>query len=289
MATSILGVVPDTEGSISIQNKKVVRSYKRSFLVLDDSIDSSATEDDVLNTIGLPRIGLDSHPSNARAICRTRGPANRHQKAWHLWTVQATYDTGDQGEKTEEDEEKDPVDLDPDIQWGGEELIVYRQIDLDNKRLVNSAGTPYADGIPVPKIISVVTVSRWQTDFNYETIAAYSGKTNETEWNGVEEGRALMGIITASPQRVEDYRLWRVTYPIKIMDDLPEKWKYRLLNIGPKKLVSGSLVNFTDAENQPTEGLLAADGTALGAMADPTYNDFRNLDPAEFNDLGIVL
>jgi hypothetical protein len=279
-------------GGTTWSGKKYQKTFSMVYTVLGDN--TTQTEDDILNTIGLPALGVI-----VRGCYFKSAKAKEIDTHALLWEVDCSFDSELQLDSQTSDT-PDPLDLTPDWSWSSEP--VQQLIDCDQVTglpIVTKAGEKIL--IDSDFAIPVLTIVRYQAYFDPDTILAFENTTNSTTFWGAPPGVALMGEIRDKRTVVQTVPLREVTYSIKfnflMAPVIPSGggspifelvgWKSAPLHQGTYyKASTGEKISFLDENGKPRIGNLDIDGDDNGD-ADPVYLNFNRYRQTNFNLLSL--
>lgn len=253
------------------------KTFSITYLVKTDG--PSENEEDVLNAIGSPPLGILMR----RAYLKKK-TAKEISASAGLWELECHFDS-----------HVDPAR--PEVKWSWsaesiEEVITHDQI--TREPVVTTAGEPLI--ITTPIAIPILTVSRIQANFDPGTILNYLNKVNESPFWGAPVKCCLMADIKDDPEEINGITVRRVTYQIKFnlkidADSGQQKgWVAQPLNHGTYYLEnpnSGPIKIFVDKHKNPRSGNLNEDGTFRDVNLPPIFLEFNKHKMIDFNNLSL--
>lgn len=285
MAGTLIGVQYGVSASESWNDKDLRKDVDHTAVYVVQSDDDSDREAEIGLTAGLPQIGSASDVYLG-CTCIDRNISEQSPGVWHVECQFSSVTNGGGGEEVEEDVE--PWDRQPEWFWGAETIEEPLLFDAQDttQAIVNSALEPLPP-ITTPIVIPVLTIERYELDFDPQTILDYTNRVNESEFWGAAADQALMAAITAKPERINGERVWKVTYIIKFkMDSFG--WAVRLLDQGTYywsgTVGSSQKKPFSDDAFQQVLGNLDGSG-GRNATTTPAFVEYNRFEAAEFNDL----
>ncbi|MGD0781266.1 MAG: hypothetical protein ABSA30_00240 [Candidatus Aminicenantales bacterium] len=275
------------------------RTYRRTVTLKSDT--PNETKLTILLCGLLPVFGWSPYPEDLLAICRNV-QLTQNKDAPYFWTADCEWSTLQNGNPL--DQQKRPDQRRPDWGYSFEPIQKFFPADLDGKKYIDTAGTPF-DPAPARAIfVQAYTIRRYEAVANRDGDADYMNAYNSDAWQGAKPGEALIRNIAV--QEVFEQNAWwhHCTYTvlksprIQIAGSVvgggnPQigafDYEY-ILNAGPK---------FLDANGKPApiqdQGVpsmradrLDANGHRLAANADNVYLKFKNATPVDFGPLKLV-
>ena len=281
----VIGAKPANESSESYSDsdKTVNRVYELTFYV---KTSGNEREQAALAAVGVPAIGAywasgSESDSGARCISRSA-----EEVSPHFWHVTCEFDTKASPES--ENPDTAPEDRTPEWSWSYETkevALIKDAIAVPDKAILNAAKEPLFATTQKP--IAVLTISRYQTSFDEQTIFDYVGKKNSAVFWGSAIHTAMMAGINDSPVEIDGRKLRRVEYVIKFDQD---GWEIELLNHGTRYDNDPPNEDWRAFEDKPgnaTTGNLKLDGGKLAPGGNPTFLTFDAQPEANLNDLDL--
>ena len=214
-------------------------------------------------------MGTDSS-TTSRCTSRTATDRDDGSLIWEV-SCRFTTDTSEDDEEAAEDPEN-PQDWTPKVAWSFRTLQEVMEEDADGDAVVNSQDEPL---LPMHDVnIPVLTVKRYKINFLPSEITDYVNRVNSDQFYGVGEKQALIVGIRADQTKIQNVKLWEVTYTIEFR--LDKTWELRLLDHGSKYTNDdGETVPFR-VKGQPTTGNLDGFGGEApeGITAFKTFQRF---------------
>lgn len=279
MGATLIGITFDCSASETYNQEKfrIDGEHTATYKIRTD--DEDDREDVVITAPGCPYIGMPSTIlPGARCIER-----QINEVAPRIWDVEATFS---QNFISDPDEE-DPWDRTPEWSWSFEtvdEPLLYDAQDA-SKAIQNSAG----EGLPPltrPIAVPVLTISRYELNFNPEDILNYVNFVNSSVFWGAAAGKVLCAGINASQETYKEYDMWKVTYTFKFKMDT-HGWTARILDQGSYywtgTVGSSEKKPFSDDSLNPIVGNLNGSG-GKNTTTTPSFVSYNRYDEVDFND-----
>lgn len=287
MAGTLIGVQYGVSASESWNDSDLRKDTDHTAIYVVQSDDESDREAEIGLTSGVPKIGSASDVYFG-CTCISRNITEQSPLVWHIECQFSSVSNGGGGDEVEEDVE--PWDRQPEWFWGAEtmeEPLLYDAQDPDIA-IANSALEPLPP-ITKPVVIPVLTIDRYELDFDPDTILLYTNKVNDGEFWGADIDQALMAAITAKPERINGTKVWKVTYVIKFKID-EYGWTVRLLDQGTYywsgTVGSSQKLPFSDDAFQQVIGNLNGSG-GKNTTTTPEFVTFNRYENANFDDLNL--
>jgi hypothetical protein len=109
--------------------------------------------------------------------------------------------------------------------WTGKPVQIYTEFDVDGNPYVNTAGDRLRDAPPITIYHAMVSLTRFERQYNPVKAASYAGTVNGTNWFACPYGTAKMEWPDATLTWIQEMKppgyLWRITYKFEIA---PEGW-----------------------------------------------------------------
>jgi hypothetical protein len=257
MASEIVG--EKREGSATVSkgegafNLKFKETYK--FLVVTDSTYVSR-EEVLLDTPGLPIVGLTSISNNLVCISKS---ADRNGTHPLYWDVTAEFESEEEEQKQDENNPSDnPATWIPIFKidsFQTKERTIFTDYTRPTVlRICNSAGQPFDQ--PLTKKLTYCTISFTQfedSSVDIQTIMDRNMCVNDSRYffgnsaAGAPARTLLLEVTSAELGYYNRYRAWKVGY--KVTYD-PETHDERILDVGSSYLDGGVLKPYMDDQNQ---------------------------------------
>lgn len=258
-------------------------------LTLDYVITGATSHDEAMLASGLPQLGDLASFSGFSSIMRCESlsyPELAYDAG--VFICRAQFASG-VSQEDQNDAAIPPEFRTPKWAWSVElvEEPLIEDAQEADKGIVNSVGEPLFTTTLVP--IPVLTISRYESSFDPQTILDYVGKVNAAEFWGAAAGKAWMAGINDREETVDGRRLRFVEYAIKFRTD-NQGWKAKLLDQGTYYSDGVSFVRFTDDYGNPTTGNL--DGTRSfegerAAFAETKFLEYNRYAEADFSALNL--
>lgn len=221
----------------------------------------------------------------------TKRSLDRSDQNRLLHFLDLTY-TDDVDEAKEEEKNEPPDERKATWAWDFETLEILFTKDVDNhKPVANAVGEPFE--ITTDYVMPVLTIERWELEFDPDTIIDYCNHRNLREFWGAPPDTALLAGIRdrEDPGEVFNGQTYRkVTYIVKfklpMIVDVVEGWKEILMNRGTFYLNGGVKTAFHALGSRITGNLTAAGGILADGAA-PVFLKFNKHPKADFDTLGI--
>jgi hypothetical protein len=267
--SSIIGEKYNTitgEESYDVVKRLTTRTYTITYFIQGSSTEGAST---IYDTPGLPQIGdkpvVNGVTQNsARCIKRSLVEVDTGK---NIWAVECNFDSN----YAPSDDEY------PVWSWSFEtQDVVIQYTPNYNLPICNTMGQPIVVTSPQP--IPILTIERYEDNFDASTILNYVNRINSTPFWGAPPWSALMAGISDEQAMLNGVKLRKVVYTVKFRID-EFGWRLVLLNEGSKcrKLVSSEPKNaqsewsraavhtIKDQDGNPTTGVLDWYGYLLGA------------------------
>lgn len=229
------------KGNIRVAYKKGTQVVEETYHYLV-STSEPATREEIVASVGFPSPGLTVSPSGLGRC--TNYSLVRKENNILYWDLEVNYsnnleeDTGGGGGG-------DPKDWVPVYETFLEPYTEYIVQDLDGRPVVNGAGTPYRDGLPVEKDIirwdffqfEAATITDEQIADRNNTINSVTFKTRAKHTLLLKIRRSVVGFYYGFPCRMTEYSLlWKES-----------NWHSRLPNAGQTFLYDDDMEIYTKA------------------------------------------
>lgn len=262
----------------------------RLFLVQTTSTERAT---DAVGAVGLPRVNVDSHPANIWMLCKSK-KAERLQGSKTLWTVTASYDTAAEpvsggANGPSGDAGNDPLTWEADVDVTYENQEYASAFDANNEPYSNTAGQAFEGGMRRVRVSPIVRYTQYEpiTVDVIDKCSQYANTRNASDFIKTgDAGQWLCRSISATKVRVSGQLSWRVSYEFAY-DTSQQFHRTQVANIGPKYLDGAQLKPFKDIDNQPYEGNLDIDGTALAVGDNPLVLYFQPYESKEWTPLKV--
>jgi hypothetical protein len=257
------------------EKQKVDAEHSATYIVIVDS--DADRENTVAAVPGVPYIGMVS-PLSFAARCISREIKERGPR---VWEVTARFSTNFATEPSTEF----PWDRLPTWSWSVEtvdEPMLCDAVDTDIG-IWNSAGEPMVPPTR-PIAVPVLTISRYELNFDPDTILDYVNTVNQSAFWGAAAGKVFMAGISANQEILDDWRVWKTTYTLKFKMDT-YGWKLRLLDQGTYYFdANGQKTPFGDKAMQQVIGNLDGSGDK-NETSTPVFIEYNRYAEAEFGNL----
>ena len=230
MASTLVGEMRKGSGGVK-KGKGFQLSFTMTyhFLVVTDSDDTSR-EEVLLETEGLPIVGLLYGPLNL--ICTSK-TAERRESHVRYWDVTCEFETGT------EEQQQNPDNVSPDpttwfpvfnISFETKERVITKDKSATPKDIVNSAGQPFETPLVEKRTIcSVPFVQFEDAATTLATIMDRNETINNAEFEGCAEKTLLCQITGAERGYFGGFPAWRVSYVLKYD---PDTWIIKMIDAG---------------------------------------------------------
>lgn len=194
------------------------------------------------------------------------------------------------GEEPDRTDDDNPLNHAADISWDSEEVREALTKDLDNKRIVNSAGQRFETAVEAVRRRRVITVVKNLETWNDSIAIAFEECVNSAAFLGYAARTVMCKKIAARRVFSSNMYYFQVTF-IFVWDRLG--WKTRVVDIGRAKAITFDVNGnaseweaFTDNSGIPltSDVLLNGSGAKLTA-ATPYIHEFRVHNEANFASL----
>lgn len=260
------------------------QDYTRMFLVVASDVSISAQ--DILDNTDIPDIG-DKHPDNSKALCISVDPTPYGDERIS-WMVDVKYTTGERPRKVKS--EPRPWNRVPKVKWGMYSVTEGIGEDQDGAALVNTAGDPFDPSISIEVHRPILTLTRYEKDFDINTALEYIDKVNLAAMTicgkPVAAEGALITRYDANNVDVDNVGCWAVTYEIMFADT----WRRKVVSSGFYYYPAGVSANKTriqeNGEDKVTASLLQSDGQVADSTNFYTH-EFKLYLRKDFGPLGL--
>lgn len=303
MTTWTIGLIDfDFDSAVQQGDGRCNSRYTEKYLVRTDSA-TFPTPPAIAAAVGVVRGSPYSADTNAICHHINIGAGPTMTKVPHLaftvaieWATNAT---------KPEDDDDDPLTMRTIWSINGEIQSRYDIKDLDGNMFVNTAGDPYAGGLPITVRMGTVTAQKnvLDEDFDKATVLAQSGKVNSETYLDAEPG-TLQVLISAEETFQGAWHYWKLTY--KLSYD-PNGHQVKVASSGRRQRQEGSSGGETDAITYgdlgesderktatPIEEPQPLDEEGLFIPHDPLnpgachIQDFRIVDEMDFADFDLL-
>lgn len=268
------------EGSARVRKSGKRLVYEESWKAFYLAEDASYRRDQVLQSAGVPRVGLTVSPGNY-AVCASvsaeRDPGE--PKLWHL-DMEFSSDVQEDTSGANESENGDPTTWVPIASANFETYQWYSVEDKNGTPFANGAGTPFTSSLPIPRTLTRYDFEQFEPpSTKLDTISERNESINSTTFLGKPARTLRLTVKDATIGFYYGYKVWRVSYSLLFKKD---DWKYKVYNIGPYYLDGAEKKAFrTDPPfEQSYFGFLNGSG-ALSAT--PTIKEFDVFDEKDFS------
>jgi len=285
MAFTILETFTDSNSGTRDDENKVTISATRQFNLASDTTATSLSARAAL-AIGEGVIEGAAHPEFPFYFCNGVS-VNRISPIYFEAT--ATYQSVPYNEN--ENPGGDPTVESTKIRYGtsSEQLSIDSTVDVPSRRIQNAAKEPYL-GIQATFSNLTITLQKKFSTFRPYEFYEYIDTVNDSTFMGFPAGTLKINSIEAQQVTLNERNYWDVTVQILARKPLADTtndqaWYLRLAHEGFYYLNSGGdPVRARDDEQEPVTQpvLLAADGTRLGATADPVFKYFKIYESTNF-------
>lgn len=276
---SIIGNSEGRQGSVSIvrnNGRNTVRN-KFHYDVLADSADQS--RDVIVQTAGLPTVGLTIHPIYGFCIGLN---AVRDVNRVDLWHLEFEYST-----EAEEGGQQvgDPTVWVPvaEIQFEVFDEVVRKDKSGTPKLFVNSAHSPFEVGLTIPKTITRRDFFQFEpASTTLSTLEDRNNKVNSGTYLGRAAKTLLLQIRSAKYGFYYGQQCWLVDYSMKYN---PDTWTLKMLDVGYSYLSGGNRKPYYDDDGQTIIlGALNGSGAKVATQStDPSELSFERYETLDFS------
>ncbi|MEM9414496.1 MAG: hypothetical protein AAGA29_03340, partial [Planctomycetota bacterium] len=145
-------------------------------------------------------------------------------------------------------QDEDPLARPADVSFEGSETTEPFFRDVNDKRVINSAGEPFHDFLDRIRSIGSILIERNEATFDDVLMESFRDTTNDAtvtiKGNGYAAGTLKMGAVTAKERTENDVTYWRVRYPISKNRD---GWLIRVEDRGFSERLGNDLKPILDA------------------------------------------
>lgn len=289
MPNTIKGITPGVTGQFMSNDGELNFKTSIVYRVESDVVTFDSTY--ILATGGLPivRSSFITLANGLLCVCKSK-KADQDKDNRKIWLVKCDFDT-EAYKKSEEDgseetQTSDPTNWTPIATLGFEEFTEYTSKDLDDNPYQNSAGEPFASGLPVKRYITVWNFTQYEpASVTYTTITDRNGKSNSASFKGYPAKTWLCLIRNAELGRKNGYEAWKIDYTLKYK---ASKWIHNVLDIGTFYLNGSSeKITFKDKYENRIYGNLDGTGGEETTAADVATLEFTNVETTSFSFLRV--
>ena len=260
-------------------NAEDLRTYKRIYRVItDDFLDAAQV---VLDAIPIPVMGAayeTDYENDLKALVVAKS-ASQAEDDPNVWEVTVSYSTSTSEEEQAEDQTEDPTEEPPRYSVAFRKVNKVLEKDTEGTCVKNSAGQSFDPPIEYEEVLTEISMTRNQANFDMGLAADYQMATNSDTFqlNGysITPYKAKLDGISASKMSKKGVRYWEVTYTILLNKN---GWNpLEILQQGLYKLSSGDLIPCVDENGDPVTApvLLDAAGAQLAVGGTPIYASFK--------------
>lgn len=302
MATTLVGERRVGSGSIRLNGNtpEFIETYE---YIVDGGV-SSETRINVLNTSGLPVVGVSQLASGAVCTSKT---ATRDEVNPRYWNIQCEFSSIDQSQQIGVSESPDPTTWIPVYQVGYEREQEPITSTVFNEPVLNSAGQKFLTPLTKTRLIPTFKFSQYFPDSISETtVLGYNESMNSQSFRGFEKFSLLLLVLGSERGFFNGYRCRRVDFEIRYkLGFAPNTWKEwdpngsfgaswstanyysgwheMVLDTGVIYIDSGKRKSALDDDGYRIEVGLDGFGNRVAYNADPAVLGFRIFQPRDFN------
>lgn len=269
---------------IEAEETAVARRYTETWVVRCNAVENGKT---ILDASGLPQYG-DSYSGDSQATVVNRRPV-LDAKSPRVWSVTILYDTSSDGSV----ETGDPITDPPDVVWDWQESTKPLVRDLNNVKVVNTAGERFDPPIVQPEFIGVLRYVRNERTFDIAQAKLYANVVNSDVFWGYSPGLCLMRPWKAEYSRRNNLAFVKITREILFKDT---KWDEPIESFGfNESYVDGGTTKlkriklpYPNGEDCVNPAPLNAAGAYAGASADAYKIQFKRFNVMPFGPLALT-
>jgi len=242
MAITQIGQKRDGGASVRKNGKRLVYEESISFLVRTDDV--LTTRYQVLSSSAVPRVNV-TIGSGGFTVC-TGVDAERDADNPTLWHVKATFSSDIQEDTSgaNENESGDPTVWTPVAELGFETFTEVSYVDANGDPFDNSAGIPYASGIPLVRTLTRYDFEQFEPiTTTVDAIADRNEKVNTATFKGRAAKTLRLQVKNAAIGYYYGYRVWRISYSLVYK---PDTWVFKVLDVGNTYKFSGQFLPYLD-------------------------------------------
>jgi hypothetical protein len=278
MAITLLGQKKVGGGSVKKNGKTLV--YEETFKYFVKTDDPATTRFQVLSSSAVPRVNV-TVGGGGFTICNAVD-AERDAENSTLWHVSATFSSDIQEDNSGADESQsgDPTAWQPIAELAFETFTEVSFTDANGDPFDNSAGIPYASGIPLVRTLVRYDFAQFEpSSTSIDTIADRNETVNAGTFNDRAAKTLRLQVKGASLGYYYGFRVWRVNYSLTYK---PDTWKFKVLDVGNTYLDTGVFKPYLDDDGNRMVGPLNGSG---GKATTASIIEFDKYDDISFSFL----
>ena len=287
MAVVSVNKVSDPEGDLSVDRDRPVELY---IVILDTAVDGANVAQ---NAAGIPEIG-DEHPTNPAATARRIRPLVSASRL--VYNVRVQYSTSTNFVSPT----LNPLDEEPDIDWGNLDVEVIIERDIADDPITNSAKDVIFPPLTDTRTLQICRITRNESNWDPEKQRVFIDTVNDGALNiagkafAANQGRLRRYTGRTANRNGVDYFI--VNYEIIVgsediiaQDDELLFHRREYIDQGFNIIVGGKLVEITkdDGSKLDVERKLNGFGALLTVGEDPVYRTVLTLEARDWNDLDL--
>jgi hypothetical protein len=283
MSTSIVDNTTKREGECRIRSQKGVPILEEtySYLVVATSKDEPYVQ--VLDTPGLPLVGLTVSPSGF-GICQTKN-ATRNTDNPLYWIVKCDFssDVEERSGGNQNNPYTSPTAWVPVYETKFERVQELVNKDLRNFAVINSAGQSFPEAITVTRKIPMWEFFQFEpATVTDEQVIDRSETVNVSTFRGRDAGTLLLTVLSSVIGFYYGTRLRLTQYSLRYNK---KGWQHKRLDVGTAYLDGGILKPYFD--NDTDQNIILGNLNGLGEKASPVIGpailEFKIYDEIDFN------
>jgi hypothetical protein len=293
MATIIdIWEVGDRETSEESSSRGPVRNQMQYFDCEVAKGDESIDHNEILADSRVPARG-EVCPWDSTSVCRKRNVKQDSEQPFlfHITINYSNQPLAD--EEPDRTDEENPLLIPADVSWDSEEVREALTKDLDDKRIVNSAGQRFETAVEAVRRRRVITIVKNFGTWDDSVAEAHEECVNLVTFLGKPPGTVFCKRITARRVYQSSIYFYPVTF-IFVHDKLG--WKARVTDVGTAKAiafdVNGNATEweaFTDSSGTPLTSAVLLNGAGAKLTAGVPYvHEFRVHNAIDHNGLDLL-
>ncbi len=288
----------DRSGGIRLNGTTIEYVERRAYLV--DGGSRNVTRAEVLTTAGLPIVGISVLDNGSGAVC-SGIEANTIPQNPQYWRVVADFSTqaSDQRLADVATPNPNPTSWIPVWRTDYEKMPFESHVDATGKKLVNSAGTPFAGSMTQFRTVTSFTFTQYEADTLTEADIADRNETiNESNFRGFPKYTLLLSVVSSDRGYFNAYPARKMTYTLKFYRGakagtfkewngsswataaLDAGWRFLAKDVGPEYLSGGAKKPYLIEGHRAIANLDGAGAVvaSAGEAAILAFEDHRAID-----------
>lgn len=287
MAVVSVNKVSDPENDRSVDQDRPIELY---IVIVDTAVDGANV---ALNASGIPAIG-DKHPTNSAATARRIRPLITASRLAYMVRVQYSTST------TFVSPTLNPLDEDPEIEWGNLDIEVIIERDINDNPITNSAGDVVDPPLTDTRTLQVCRITRNEKKWDPEKQRFFIDTTNNATLRvaGLRlfagQGRLRRYTGRNASRNGQDffivnYEIIVASLDIEAQDDSLLFHRREYIDQGFNIIVGGKLVEITkdDGSKLDVERKLDGTGELLPVASAAFYNTRITLEQTNWSGLDL--